>query len=352
MGANFQYEYGIQDHLGNTRLTFADLNANGIVDVPGDILQENHYYPFGMNMNYSWMNNVALDNRYQYNGKELNDDFGLNWNDYGARWYDASIGRFPSVDPIIEKFPYLTPYNYASNSPVSKIDLWGLQGGFVHDLKKGAESGFGSLVGALTAMAEDITGADLPSPDNTSSFGQGFATGEMLGHLGMMVTGAGEFTVGGIAMDAGTTAIATGGLAPEGALVVAGGALLTAHGPFVVSNAIENLTEGTRNMNTVPNPNGKNGGPDHQAKVNESEQELKDQGYSETSREVHVKTPGGNKSSRFIDVQGKNPNTGDVKQVQVGKQNKDGSPVSRERKALDDVQNATGKRPDFKPYNQ
>jgi RHS repeat-associated protein len=127
-GSNYQYEYTIKDHLGNARLSFADLNANSIVDVPGDILQENHYYPFGMNMNYGWMNAAALDNRYQYNGKELNDDFGLNWNDYGARWYEAAVGRFPSVDPIIDKFPYLTPYNYASNSPVAKIDLYGLQG--------------------------------------------------------------------------------------------------------------------------------------------------------------------------------------------------------------------------------
>jgi hypothetical protein len=47
---------------------------------------------------------------------------------YGAREYDPAIGRFFGVDPIIEQFPYLTPYNYASNDPVLNIDLWGLQG--------------------------------------------------------------------------------------------------------------------------------------------------------------------------------------------------------------------------------
>lgn len=136
-GSAFRYEYNIKDHLGNTRLSFADINNDGKIDVTGDaatteILNENHYYPFGMNMGFDWLNNTALspDNRYQYNGKEMNDDFGLNWNDYGFRWYDASVGRFWNPDPIIEKFAYLTPFNYASNSPVSKIDLWGLQGQF------------------------------------------------------------------------------------------------------------------------------------------------------------------------------------------------------------------------------
>lgn len=37
-GSNYQYEYTISDHLGNARLCFADLNANGIVDVPGDVV--------------------------------------------------------------------------------------------------------------------------------------------------------------------------------------------------------------------------------------------------------------------------------------------------------------------------
>jgi RHS repeat-associated protein len=133
-GAAFRYEYNIKDHLGNTRLTFADINNNGAVDITGvatttEILSENHYYPFGMNMGYDWMNNTAIspDTKYQYNGKEFNDDFGLNWNDYGARWYLSELGRFPNTDPLSDTFNFVTPYNYAENSPVTFIDLWGLQ---------------------------------------------------------------------------------------------------------------------------------------------------------------------------------------------------------------------------------
>lgn len=100
---NWRKEYALRDHLGNTRLMFADKNANGIVDVTNsaatnDILQENHYYPFGFGYEGLWlMNDVARDNSYKYNGKELNEDFGLNWYDYGARFYDAAIGRFTGV---------------------------------------------------------------------------------------------------------------------------------------------------------------------------------------------------------------------------------------------------------------
>jgi RHS repeat-associated protein len=127
--AAWRYEYNIKDHLGSTRLTFADLNGNGVVDITGatsttEILTENHYYAFGMNMNYDWLNNTGLtaDTKYQYNGKEMNDDFGLNWNDYGARWYDASVSRWLSLDPMAEKYLNWSPYNFVKNNPLIFID--------------------------------------------------------------------------------------------------------------------------------------------------------------------------------------------------------------------------------------
>jgi RHS repeat-associated protein len=79
-----------------------------------------------MNASYSWMNNATLtDNAYQYNGKELNDDFGLNLNDYGARWYDGAVGRWWSVDPMGEKYLSWSGYNYALNRPSNLIDVDG-----------------------------------------------------------------------------------------------------------------------------------------------------------------------------------------------------------------------------------
>ncbi|MEO1259045.1 MAG: RHS repeat-associated core domain-containing protein [Bacteroidota bacterium] len=118
-----RYEYTMQDHLGNSRVTFADLNSDNTVDET-EILQENHYYPFGMNIEGSWS---AGTNKYQYNGKELNTDFGLDWNDYGARWYDAGLGRWTSIDPLATQYYSISPYCYTANNPVRFIDPDGMR---------------------------------------------------------------------------------------------------------------------------------------------------------------------------------------------------------------------------------
>ena len=44
----WRYEYNLKDHLGNTRVSFSDLNGNGIIDNQTEILSETHYYPFGL----------------------------------------------------------------------------------------------------------------------------------------------------------------------------------------------------------------------------------------------------------------------------------------------------------------
>jgi len=66
--------------------------------------------------------------RYGFNGKENDDDLhSLTAYDYGFRIYNPAIGRFLSVDPIAKKFPMLTPYQFASNTPIMAIDIDGLE---------------------------------------------------------------------------------------------------------------------------------------------------------------------------------------------------------------------------------
>lgn len=64
--------------------------------------------------------------RFGFNGKE-NDSEVEGQQDYGFRIYDNRLGRFKSVGPLMNKYPYLTPYQFASNSPISGVDLDGLE---------------------------------------------------------------------------------------------------------------------------------------------------------------------------------------------------------------------------------
>ncbi len=63
----------------------------------------------------------------------LREKRGGNCRDYGARFYDPSIGRFTGVDPISDQFAHVSTYNYAENMPIRFIDLWGLQAAFPND---------------------------------------------------------------------------------------------------------------------------------------------------------------------------------------------------------------------------
>jgi RHS repeat-associated protein len=85
------------------------------------IIQENHYYPFGMQIAGLELD-LGSKNRYLYNGKELQEDHNLDWHDYGARMYDAQIGRWHVVDPLAHKMPSWSPYTFVFNNPLNFID--------------------------------------------------------------------------------------------------------------------------------------------------------------------------------------------------------------------------------------
>jgi RHS repeat-associated protein len=118
-GTTWVPEFHLKDHLGNTRVAL--LNFTDDVYLP---TQTNHYYPFGMRI--AGLSEGSSSNRYLYNDKEFQDDFGLNWYDYGARFYDPQIARFQTVDPLTEKNHRNTPYSYAANNPIRYIDWLGL----------------------------------------------------------------------------------------------------------------------------------------------------------------------------------------------------------------------------------
>ena len=133
MLGNKQFE--LSNHLGNVLTTVSDrkiphTSDNITIDYyTSDITSAQDYYAFGQLMpGRNWSSNSY---KFGFNGK-LNDNevFGAtgSFQDYGMRMYDTRTCRFMGVDPLTSKYPMLTPYQFASNTPIQAIDLDGLEG--------------------------------------------------------------------------------------------------------------------------------------------------------------------------------------------------------------------------------
>ncbi|WP_286863367.1 MULTISPECIES: DUF6443 domain-containing protein [Sphingobacterium] len=115
-GTNFIYHYNLTDNLGNVRTTL----KRGTSATAVDVVQRDNYYPFGKRKVV-----VGGYNKYLYNGKEIQGELGETY-DYGARFYDAEVGRWFVVDPAAEIYQSYSPYNYVLNSPIGKLDPNGM----------------------------------------------------------------------------------------------------------------------------------------------------------------------------------------------------------------------------------
>lgn len=121
--------YEMSNHLGNVLAVITDkrpLNSSGVYEA--DVVSSSDYTPFGMPIVGRAHNNGSY--RYGFNGKENDNDVkgvGGSQQDYGMRIYDPRLGRFLSADPLEKDFPFYSPYQFASNSPIVAIDLDGLE---------------------------------------------------------------------------------------------------------------------------------------------------------------------------------------------------------------------------------
>ncbi|WP_428979068.1 RHS repeat-associated core domain-containing protein [Flavobacterium lipolyticum] len=142
------------------------------------IIEENNYYPFGLK-HKGYNDYVATSNKYKYNGKELQDELGLNMYDYGVRNYDPAIGRWMNIDPLAEISRRFSPYTYALDNPVFFIDPDGRkaeagQSGNYYDWDEGIykNKDTGEQVDANVAIASHTN--DIDPPKKGSSWGDKF----------------------------------------------------------------------------------------------------------------------------------------------------------------------------------
>ena len=112
-----KYYYYLKDHQGNNRVV---INQSGAAE------ETNHYYLFG-----GVFASSTSTQPYKYNSKEYDTKKGLNWYDYGARHYDAVLGRFMTVDPLAEKYYSESLYTYCYSNPINCIDPNGKDGIYI-----------------------------------------------------------------------------------------------------------------------------------------------------------------------------------------------------------------------------
>jgi RHS repeat-associated protein len=86
--------------------------------------------PNPINNNFNWIIYLnKFEYRFAFNGMEKIDEINGAGNDYdyGARIYDARLGRWLSLDPLVKRFPSQSPFNFVANNPLVFADHLGEQ---------------------------------------------------------------------------------------------------------------------------------------------------------------------------------------------------------------------------------
>lgn len=123
-------------YVSNTSAINVYFDNLQVVHTRGPVLEETHYYPFGLTMNgisSKALNFGVSENKFKFNdgtefgNKEFSDGSGLDIYETPFRGYDPQIGRFMQIDAMADDFVDWSPYNFALNNPISFNDPTGLK---------------------------------------------------------------------------------------------------------------------------------------------------------------------------------------------------------------------------------
>jgi len=280
------YHYYLKDHLGDNRITYYYSGSTPVID------QEVEYYPFGA----MFAQNNLQNNLYLYNGKELNNEFFENY-DYGARFYDPSLGRWHSMDPSAESYYPISPYAYCGNNPIRRSDLDG-------------RDWWDKVVGFSNAVVDNAIGYNRRG-DYTPTDASDYNTGQDMGDVASVLMGASETDAGtGIAAGSVVATVVSGGLSLEvtGPAFV-GGTLLATHGSIMTGRAAQSLMSQKGRKNLVEEAKQSQVKKDASTERQANREAQTEKGKNRTgnnnqgTRGSHSSVKGGNKGDKHSDAE-------------------------------------------------
>ncbi|MBO9593710.1 MAG: hypothetical protein J7599_12450 [Niabella sp.] len=176
-GSAFTVDYFLKDHLGNVR---SMINENKT------LLEETHYYPFGLTM--KGISTSAFANVHNkektFQNQQLDEDLDLNWVQFKYRNHDPQIGRFIEIDPLSDKYTHNSTYAFSENKVVRHVELEGLESApfeymngrrltkteigvankIARDIGNGLGNVFVGLMSPFNAIAENHIAGNIDDP--------------------------------------------------------------------------------------------------------------------------------------------------------------------------------------------
>jgi RHS repeat-associated protein len=333
-GATTQTRYFHKDHLGS---------IVALTDESGAVVERDSFDAWGQRRTPAGQDDplypgqsITSQITRGYTGHEQLDTVGLVH--MNGRIYDPVIGKMLSPDPNVQ-FPYdgqsYNRYSYVGNNPLSLTDPSGF---FIETALDVA-----SLAVGIASLVDNIT---------TGNYGA--AVVDAIGVVADTAAALAPGIPGGVGLGIKAIRESVEEVAEEGAKKTVKEAVETVADK--AKTADEGIAAEKSACGGCPSPNGRKGNQPHQDGVDEAVAELEAKYSSDPNihveKEFHVPTPDGEKKRRFVDAAAVDGDGNLVEGTQVGKRNKNGEPVARERRAIDDVKK---EHPDakmnFKPYN-